>query len=124
MLKIGDRTRALELLDKCQECVPAEDYPLDLIYLGFTNEYNVIDLIETYYDASAPEKAEALAEKFADDLFVSTFFFLEYYDYARQEFENCYKLLQYLADMSDHNGNADLAASIRERFNQMVEAYE
>jgi tetratricopeptide (TPR) repeat protein len=124
MLKIGDRTRALELLDKCQECVPAEDYPLDLIYLGFTNEYNVIDLIETYYDAGAPEKAEALAEKFADDLFVSTFFFLEYYDYARQEFENCYKLLQYLADMSDHNGNADLAASIRERFNQMVEAYE
>ena len=124
MLKIGDKVRALELLDKCQECVPAEDYPLDLLYLGFTNEYNVIDLIETYYDAGAPEKAEVLAEKFADELFVSTCFFLEYYDYARQEFENCYKLLQYLADMSDHNGNAELAKSIRDRFNQMVEAYE
>ena len=79
------------------------------------------DTLKRLFDAPAQE---VLAEKFADELFVSTCFFLEYYDYARQEFENCYKLLQYLADMSDHNGNAELAKSIRDRFNQMVEAYE
>ena len=51
-------------------------------------------------------------------------FFLEYYDYARSEFENCYKVLQYIADLSDHNGNKEFAASVRGRFNAMIEAYE
>jgi len=114
----------VELLDKCQECVPEKDYPLDMTYLGFTNEYMVVDMIETYYQAGASEKALELAEKFADELFVSTLFFLEYYDFARTEFENCYKVLQYLADLSDHNGDKDFASSIRDRFNAMVEAYE
>ena len=124
MLKAGDKVKAVELLDKCQECVPEENYPLDMVYLGFINEYNVVDMIETYYLAGAPEKAMELSEKFADELFVSTMFFLEYYDYARSEFENCYKVLQYIADLSDHNGNKEFAASVRDRFNAMIEAYE
>ena len=124
MLKIGDKERAIELLDKCQECVPEKNYPLDLTYLGFVNEYNVVDMIETYYDAGAPEKAEELAARFADELFVSTTFFLEFYDYTRPEFENCYKILQFLSDISDHFGNAELASSIRDRFNQLVESWE
>ena len=49
MLKIGDRERAVELLDMCQECVQEENFPLDMTYLGFSNEYMVIDMIETYY---------------------------------------------------------------------------
>ena len=51
MLKIGDKERAVELLDMCQECVPEENFPLDMTYLGFSNEYMVIDMIETYYTA-------------------------------------------------------------------------
>ena len=124
MLKIGDKARAVELLDKCQESVPEEIYPLDMVYLGFINEYAVVDMIETYYMAGAPEKALEMSEKFADQLFVSTLFYLDYYDFARNEFENCYKVLQFLADLSDHNGQKEFAASIRDRFNAIVEAYE
>jgi hypothetical protein len=124
MLKIGDAARAEELLDMCQECVPEKDYPLDLTYLGFSNEFMVVDMIETYYNAGAPEKAAALASRLTDELFKSTIFFLEFYDYARTEFENCYKILQYVSDLSDHRGNVELATSIRDRFNKMVEAYE
>ena len=124
MLKIGDAARAEELLDMCQECVPEKDYPLDLTYLGFSNEFMVVDMIETYYSAGAPEKAAALATRLSDELFKSTFFFLEFYDYARTEFENCYKILQYVSDLSEHHGNVELATSIRDRFNKMVEAYE
>ena len=123
MLKIGDKARAVELLDKCQESVPEEIYPLDMVYLGFINEYAVVDMIETYYMAGAPEKALEMSEKFADQLFVSTLFYLDYYDFARNEFENCYKVLQFLADLSDHNGQKEFAASIRDRFNAIVEAY-
>ena len=95
-----------------------------MVYLGFINEYAVVDMIETYYMAGAPEKALEMSKKFADQLFVSTLFYLDYYDFARNEFENCYKVLQFLADLSDHNGQKEFAASIRDRFNAIVEAYE
>ena len=124
MLKIGDKERALEMLDMCQECVPESNFPLDIAYLGFSNEYMVVDMIETYYDAGAPEKALALAERFADQLFDSVYFFLEYYDFAKKEFENCYNNLQYLSDLTEHHGDKEFAEGIRNRFNSMLDVEE
>ena len=124
MLKIGDKDRAVELLDMCQECVPAENYPLDMIYLGFSNEYMVIDMIETYYDAGAPEKALDLAKRFTDELFVSTEFFLINYDYTKNEFETCYNSISYIAELADHFGDSDFASGLRDRFNSMLEIEE
>ena len=124
MLKIGDKERAVELLDMCQENVPAENYPLDLTYLGFSNEYMVIDMIETYYDAGAPEKALALAERFIDELFNSTIFFLEYYDLAQKEFESCYNCISYVADLTEHFGDKEFANAIRNRFNSLLDIEE
>ena len=121
MLKIGDKARAEELIDMCQECVPAENFPLDMTYLGFSNEFMVIDMIETYYKAGAPEKARALAEQLADELLYSTEFFVVYYDYARREFEACYNSLSYLADIADVYGDEELGTSIRERFNAILD---
>ena len=120
MMKIGDTARAVEMLDMCQECVPVENFPLDLSYLGFSNEYMVIDMIETYYIAGAPDKAIALAKDFVDELFVSMNFFLEYYDIAKKEFESCYNCVSYLADVTDHFGDKDFADQISKRFNDMV----
>ena len=124
MLKIGDKERALEMLDMCQECVPESNFPLDIAYLGFSNEYMVVDMIETYYDAGAPDKALALAERFSDQLFDSVYFFLEYYDFAKKEFENCYNNLQYLSDLTEHHGDKEFAEGIRNRFNSMLDVEE
>ncbi|MBQ8838490.1 MAG: DUF2723 domain-containing protein [Bacteroidales bacterium] len=124
MLKIGDTARAVEMLDMCQECVPEENFPLDVTYLGFSNEYMVIDMIETYYDAGAHQKALSLARRFTDELFVSTEFFLEYYDYAKKEFENCYNCISYVADLADHYGDKDFASDIRSRFNALLDIEE
>ena len=121
MLKINDTERAIELLDLCQEYVPTENYPLDMTYLGFSNEYMVIDMIETYYNAGAGEKALDLAKRFMDELFVSTAFFLEYYDLAKSEFESCYSCISYMADLTDHYGDSDYAEEIRNRFNTLLE---
>ena len=120
MLKIGDAERAVELLDMCQECVPEENFPLDMTYLGFSNEYMVIDMIDTYYNAGAREKALALAERFVDELLYSSEFFLNYYDYARREFEACYNCLSYVADLAEIYGDTDFATSIRDRFNALL----
>ncbi len=124
MLKIDDPDRAVEMLDMCQECVPAENYPLDQIYLGFSNELMLVDMIELYYMAGAPEKALDLARRFTDELFVSTNFFLEYYDVAKKEFESCYHCISFVSDLAELNGHADFATEIRDRFNKMLEIEE
>ena len=124
MLKIGDKERAVELLDMCQECVPAENFPLDMTYLGFSNEYMVIDMIETYYNAGADEKAVDLARRFIDEIFVSTEFFLNFYDFAKKEFESCYNCISYVADLTDHYGDQDYADEIRDRFNTLLDIEE
>ena len=121
MLKIGDKERAVELLDMCQECVPEENYPLDVTYLGFSNEYMVIDMIETYYQADAYEKALDLSVRFIDQIFKSSEFFLQFYDLAKKEFDACYNCISYIADLSDHYGNKGYASEIRERFNAMLD---
>ena len=121
MLKIGDKARAIELLDMCQECVPEENFPLDLTYLGFSNEYMVIDMIETYYDAGAPDKAMELSRRFTDAIFQSTEFFLDYYDYAKREFDSCYNCISYVAEMADHYGDTEYGAELRERFNNLLD---
>ena len=124
MLKIGDSARAVEMLDMCQEAVPAENYPLDMTYLGFSNEYMVIDMIETYYNAGADNKALDLSRRLADELFVSTEFFLEYYDLTKREFENCYQCLSYIADLAEHYDQKEFAAEVRDRFNALLDIEE
>ena len=121
MLKIGDKERAVELLDMCQECVPEKNFPLDITYLGFSNEYMVLDMIETYYQAGAKEKALELAERFSEDIFVSAEFFLQYYDFAKREFDACYNCISYMAELADHFGDKTFANSLRERFNAMLD---
>jgi hypothetical protein len=124
MLKIGDKERAIELLDMCQECVPEENFPLDITYMGFSNEYMVIDMIETYYQAGDAEEAMELSKRFADELFVSVEFFLQYYDMAKREFDACYNCISYLADLADHYGDKSFAKEIRERFNSLLDIEE
>ena len=124
MLKIGDKERAIELLDMCQECVPEENFPLDITYLGFSNEYMVLDLIETYYQAGASEKALELAEKFMEQIFLSTEFFLSYYDVAKREFDSCYNCISYTAELTDHYGHKEFAKNVRDRFNSMLDLKE
>ena len=124
MLKIGDKERAVEMLDMCQECVPEANFPLDITYMGFSNEYMVADMIETYYMADQPEKALELAERFSDQLFDSLYFFLQYYDFAKREFESCYNNLQYIAELAEHHGHKELSDSINERFESLMETAE
>ena len=124
MLKIGDKERAERLLDKCMECVPEEVYPLDISYMGFSNEFMVIDLIDLYYMCGRNETALELSKRFVEKIMQSTYFYLQYYDYAKHEFDICYNCLQYLAELSDENGNAQFGTEIRDRFNSLLDLAE
>ena len=120
MMKIGDKERAVEMLDMCQECVPEENYPLDMTYLGFTNEYMVLDMINLYYEAGENDKARELSEKITEELMVSMVFFMENYDYAKREMESCYVALSDIADMADYYGDKELASVIEKYFDSLL----
>ena len=121
LLEAGDAGRAVEMLDMCQECVPVENFPLDMTYLGFSNEMMVVDMIETYYNAGAADKALDLARRFIDELFISMDFFLDYYDLAKREFEACYSCISYLEGLSQHYGDEEFSVEIRDRINAMLQ---
>ncbi len=120
MLKIGDNERAVEMLDMCQECVPDKNFPLDQVYLGFSNEYMVVDMIDTYYLTGENEKALDLARRFTDELLISANFFLEFYDFAEKDFETCYQCISYIADLTYDKGDKEFSAELREKFNNML----
>ena len=120
MMKIGDTARAVEMLDMCQECVPEENFPLDQVYLGFSNEYMVLDMINLYYETGENEKARELSDKMTEDLMLSMVFFMENYDYAKREMETCYVALSDIADMADYYGDKELVTIIEDFLDSLL----
>ena len=119
-MKAGYPERALEVLDKCQECVPESVYPLDISYMGFINERNVLEMIALYYDAGAPDKGLALAQRFADELLVSAKFYMAFYDYARSNFQATCHYIFYVADILKQNGDNEEAEAMEKSLDDLV----
>ena len=121
MIAIGDNERAVRMLDMCMEYMPEVNFPLDISLYGFNNELYVCFMIEVYFMAGAHEKAIGLTERFASDLLDSARFFLEYYDWAENEMENCRNCLSYLASTADEFGRTDIAEDIVLKFNKLFQ---
>ncbi|MCD8207788.1 MAG: DUF2723 domain-containing protein, partial [Bacteroidales bacterium] len=105
----GEYDKAVEILDMCQECVPASVFPLDMSYLGFSNEQNVLRIIDLYFALAEDEKAMDLAARMAGELMVSAKFFLEFYNYAKDEFETEWQYIMYLAETLELYGYEEAA---------------
>ena len=119
-LKAGYPDRAVEVLDKCQNCVPESVYPLDISYMGFINERNVLEMIALYYDAGAPDKGLDLAQRFVDELLVSAKFYMEFYDYARSNFEETCHYIFYAADILKQNGDTEEGEAMEKSLDDLV----
>ena len=120
LLEIGETQKAVELLDMCQECVPEENFPLDLSYLGFSNEYMVIDMANAYYMAEAPQKAEELLRKLTDQLIVSLNFFDRFGDFASGEAGKIYNTLEFALQVAAEGGSTELAEDILKRVEDTI----
>jgi tetratricopeptide (TPR) repeat protein len=113
LIDAGEKAKALEILDKCQECFPEENYPLDAIPVGFTaNDYMVVQMVECYYFLGQKDKARDLGLKLADGLLDSSRFFLEYYDYSTSSYEACHRCLVYLSEVFKKYGDKKLSDKI------------
>ena len=69
----------------------------------------------------ASDKAKDLTVRFEDQIMTSASFFLAYYDFAKREFESCYNVISYLADLTEHYGDKEYADGLRTRFNELLE---
>lgn len=107
----GQDDRALEMVDKC--CEVMRNYPLETIPLGFSgNDYMVITLIEDYYKLGQPEKARQLAVEMGTELLAGAKFYIEFYDWGRDEFELTGNYIYMLSDVLKQGGDTELADSL------------
>ena len=123
MKKAGWTDRAVEMLDMCQECVPEANFPLDMSYLGFSNESVAIGIIEEYLELGQTEKADAMAGRMADELLVSLDFFASFYDFASSDFAKCWHYLTYIKELLSFYGQTDLADDIGGRLDALMKIY-
>lgn len=95
----GKKDKAIAILDKCQESIPAASYPLETICLGFYhNDISVIGMVEAYMKAGSIDKGKKLGDEMSAELIKSIRFYIEYYEMGKDEFELCCNCLYYLAD--------------------------
>ena len=116
LLKAGDKERALEILDKCQESLPDNVWPLESIPLGFTtNDYMVVNMVKLYYEAGCPEKATELGGKLGEELLKSAAFYLDFFDYADGEFDTVCQFMSFLIDEMEKGGDKTVSKSLKDR---------
>ncbi|MDO4735664.1 MAG: DUF2723 domain-containing protein [Bacteroidia bacterium] len=111
----GDSLRAVEVLDKMQDVIPASNYPLNNSTLSALTERAIMDAIAIYLATGNKEKAYALADEFIDEtskailLFASEFHgnYLSYDDLQT----NLYYVLM-TAKVFESNGDPQKAEEI------------
>lgn len=123
LLKAGDKERALKVLDKCQESMPADVWPLESIPIGFTtNDYMVVNMVSDYFAAGASEKAVSLGEQLGKDLLKSADFYMQFYDYDQTDFETVCQFLYYLIDELEKGGDKVVSSSLKASLITMLKA--
>ncbi|MBO7544079.1 MAG: DUF2723 domain-containing protein [Bacteroidales bacterium] len=125
LIDAGEKEKALEILDLCQERVKESNFPLESICLGFTsNDYMVIRMVSDYYKLGAPDKAAALGLRMGEKLLQSAKFYLEFSDYASSDFELVGQYIYYLADELTKGGDAEIADTLTDTLEKLIDLVE
>jgi hypothetical protein len=120
-MKAGEDDRALEMIDKAAEVM--QHYPIETVSLGFSgNDYMIVLMIEDYYRLGQPDKARQLAMELGTGLLQSAKFYIEFYDWARDEFEVVGQYVYFLADVMKQGGDTDLAKQLTDGLVALVDA--
>ncbi|MBR4826390.1 MAG: DUF2723 domain-containing protein [Bacteroidales bacterium] len=119
-IKAGEKDRAKEMLDKC--CYIMRRYPLEGVPVGMsTNDYMVMNIVENYYNLGEKELARSIGSMFAEELLVACRFYLEFYEYGKNEFDMCGSFVYYLADVFRRGGDESLGNDLTESFSTLVD---
>ncbi|MDD5820015.1 MAG: DUF2723 domain-containing protein [Bacteroidales bacterium] len=118
-IREGHKDRALEMLSKCEQVM--RRYPLETISLGFSgNDYMVVDMVNQYYALGHPDKAREIALALGDELLKTASFYLEFYDWGRNEFELAGNYIYLLSDALKNGGDEALGKELTDKFVDIV----
>ena len=117
----GENQRAMEMLDKCSAVM--RRFPLCATPIGFSgNDYMVIQIVDQYYKLGAADKARELAEAFGVEMMQTISFYLQYYDYAKDDFELAVNYLYFLTDTLEAGGDKEMADALTQSLRDLVRA--
>ncbi|MBR3075160.1 MAG: hypothetical protein IKH11_05335, partial [Bacteroidales bacterium] len=86
-----------------------------------TNDYIVIGIVDTYYQLGELDKARELGARMGAALLETTRFYLEFYEFGKNEFDLCGSYVYYLADVMESGGDADLGQKLKEGFSKLID---
>ena len=117
----GQNSRAVEMLDLCQEVLNPVRYPYENSVLGWSsNALFPITMVTDYLLLGERDKAHALADTFTDEVFQSIRFYLDFYPRTRDSFETCCNLVYYMANDIRKAGDPEYADALEQRISSYL----
>ena len=117
-VRAGENDRALEMVDKCFEVTAP--YPLETIPIGFS-DMHVIFLLEHYYNLGQAEKARQIATRLGAELLQTARFYIEFFSYAKSDFESVQKTIYNLAYVLKEGGDDELATQLVDNLSTLID---
>ena len=115
---------AVELLDKMQEIMPAENFPLNNSVISSLTERSLMDAIAVYIGAGELEKAEKLADEFIAETELSIALFSTEYKGNFISTDDLQRNLYYIymvADVFEKNNQPELSKKYADMVNSYLE---
>ena len=118
-LKLEQNDRVKAILDKYRQVM--QHYPMEAIPIGLSGaDLAAIDVIEDYLKIGCLDEARSMALEYSKEILTSAAFYLEFYRYAKSEFDQCSSFIYYFANRLRQNGIEDLADQVENLLEQMV----
>ncbi|MFA6895509.1 MAG: hypothetical protein WCQ46_07140, partial [Bacteroidales bacterium] len=123
LIKEGEKEKAVNLLDRCVDIMPTENFPYNVSMLHSTNELSIVKIIEQYLKCGQKDKAISVADQFV----LETFQTIEYFISPRGN-DMIYKegvdanisFLYYLIHTLKNNGAEEYAATLESKIASLL----
>ena len=124
LLANGEKEKAVEVLDKMQQIMPARNFPLNNSVISSLTERTLMDAIAVYIGAGEVGKSEALADEFIAETEQSIALFSTEYKGNFISTDDLQRNLYYIymvADVFDKNNQPELSKKYADLVNQYLE---
>ena len=119
----GYKEKAVQVLDRMQEVMVPQNFPLNTSILYSINEYMVLQAIEIYIKCGASDKGIQLAQDFAKETLEAVELFAKPYGHgiiSQTDLENNYSLYGYMLEILSDCGANEEAKDLEISFNEIV----
>ena len=115
-VKVGNKQRALEVLDKCMAELPIENIPMN---------YYFLQIVEGYYAAGDVQKAKLWNDKLLKQCNEELQYYRKYkgkdFKAVKQDASMNYQVFQVSAGMAERNGQSDYSKEILRQMNDYAD---